>query len=91
MPKARKTHDWLMKTSGVGVPKKTVWHSAKSVLNASVTRSHWAGPMNSRSAHCSSGRSRLCACIANVCALHSPVDSTLAIGFDWGWRFIAEL
>lgn len=50
-----------MKTSGVGVPKKTVWHSAKSTLNASVTRSHWAGPMNSRFTHCSSGRSRLCA------------------------------
>lgn len=26
-----------MKTRGVGVPKKTVWHSAKSVLNALFT------------------------------------------------------
>lgn len=31
------THDWLMKTRGVGVPKKTVSHSAKSEENASFT------------------------------------------------------
>lgn len=37
-----KTHDWLMNTRGVGVPKKTVWHSAKSELNAFCTCARWS-------------------------------------------------
>ena len=35
-----KPYPWLMRTRGVGVPSKTVSHSLKSVLNASVSRFH---------------------------------------------------
>lgn len=40
------SHPPLMKTRGVGVPKRTRSQSAKSVSNASITRSHCAGPRN---------------------------------------------